>query len=308
MEFIRSDARDFPATPCALQQSAGYAHALRELGVQSETYVAKDGTCHIAKLHVLRRRIGPMNIAWLPRGPVWATDTPPEQRARLMRTLRKVGTTSTTWIISSETPQETRLFPHLVLMSPQYVAEIDLTADTETRLAAMHGKWRNRLRHAERSELHIRQRPFRSDRDLNVLVFEASQRKQRGYKALPPDFVLAWEKAGPKSSRLFTAMRGNTPLAHLLVLLHKPVATYHIGWSGAEGRRLSAHNLALWEAAAWLTGKGYLRFDLGNVDTQNAPGLARFKIGSGARIRPLGPTCLHLPHLPFGRRPRHDAA
>jgi hypothetical protein len=37
--------------------------------------------------------------------------------------------------------------------------------------------------------------------------------------------------------------------------------------------------------------------DLGTVDTENAPGLARFKIGSGAQIRSLGGTWLRIPGL-----------
>ena len=80
----------------------------------------------------------------------------------------------------------------------------------------------------------------------------------------------------------------------MLMQMHPPVATYHIGWTNAHGRSLMAHHLLLWHAANDMANHGVTRLDLGTVDTQTAPGLARFKIGSGANIRPLGPTMIRL--------------
>jgi lipid II:glycine glycyltransferase (peptidoglycan interpeptide bridge formation enzyme) len=110
--------------------------------------------------------------------------------------------------------------------------------------------------------------------------------------------VRRWQQAGGEV-RLFSARRGRgrglERIASMLFLVHGRVATYQIGWSGEEGRRLSAHQLCLWEAMRALREAGVRRLDLGTVDTDAAPGLARFKIGAGARVRALGPTCLVLP-------------
>ena len=90
---------------------------------------------------------------------------------------------------------------------------------------------------------------------------------------------------------------GTTPVVAMLFLCHGPVATYHIGWSGPKGRAMGAHNLILASAMEWLADRGHLWLDLGVLDTQANPGLARFKIGAGARVRPMGGTWLRLPHL-----------
>lgn len=50
----------------------------------------------------------------------------------------------------------------------------------------------------------------------------------------------------------------------------------------------------LWQAALVLRGQGVQRLDLGAVDATN-PGLARFKLGTGARLVSLGPSSLVLP-------------
>jgi lipid II:glycine glycyltransferase (peptidoglycan interpeptide bridge formation enzyme) len=81
----------------------------------------------------------------------------------------------------------------------------------------------------------------------------------------------------------------------MLFLLHSPWASYHIGWSGAEGRRTNAHALLLWQAMLRLREEGFTTLDLGDVNTEDAPGLARFKIGTGALVAPLGATVLVPP-------------
>jgi hypothetical protein len=51
----------------------------------------------------------------------------------------------------------------------------------------------------------------------------------------------------------------------------------------------------LLQAVEALRAEGVLWLDLGQVDTEAAPGLARFKLGTGADLRRLGATCLVLP-------------
>lgn len=308
MEFHHADPKNRMLSRCALQQSTGYARAIRDMGATVDTIIARDEGTPVARMQVVTRTLGPMTIAWLPRGPVWADEASPDQRAEVLDGLPDALNKKAAWIIAPEYSADAEYFRNTALVSSQYVAELDLTVTPDRLLAAQHGKWRNRLRHAQSAGLRVVHRPFSTDRDMQLLVHEAAQRLHRHYRALPPEFVESWARTSPRDSRLFSVFRGNSALAYLLILLHKPIATYHIGWSGAEGRRFSAHNLGLWEAATWLARKGYERLDLGHVDTQNSPGLARFKIGSGARVRALGPTCLRLPRLLPGRSLSHDAA
>lgn len=83
-------------------------------------------------------------------------------------------------------------------------------------------------------------------------------------------------------------------LAYLLFLLHGTTATYHVGWAAPAARRTHAHTLLMWQATTYLHQRGLTRLDLGTLDTEAAPGLARFKLGTGATARPLGATLLRL--------------
>ncbi len=309
MEITRSTS--FPMAACALQQSAGYARAVTEMGGEVDSFVAHNHTGPVARIQVVKRRFGPLPVAWVPRGPVWAAEQTCEVRAAVWRALPRVAGYGM-WILAPECAHDIAGIRHTRLLSPQHVAEINLTADAATRLARQHVKWRNRLRHAQNAGLEVAHRRFDPARDDHVLSHEILQQRQRRYRALPPAFLRAWIMANPNATRLFTIAQKGAAIAHMLILLHKPVATYHIGWSGELGRKHSAHNLALWAATEWLARKGFTRLDLGSVDTENAPGLARFKIGSGARVHALGPTCLHLPRLSlrgaFHAPIRHDAA
>ena len=80
----------------------------------------------------------------------------------------------------------------------------------------------------------------------------------------------------------------------MLFLKHGTGATYHVGWTSDAGRKASAHNLILATAATRLAETGVTRLDLGTIDTENAPGLARFKLGSGAKPARTGGTWLGL--------------
>ena len=283
-----SDAAPLPA----MQQHPHYARAVRALGGCVETVTARGHTGEETQIQILKRAFGPLTIRWMPRiaapvqpselgaGPILAIP----DRAEAEPVFRQVG--------------------FRPVMTAQHVAELDLIEPEPNRRFRLHGKWRNRLRHAEAAGLNIRNSPFRPGKDDDLLKMEQAQRFARKYTALPPKFTRAWAENAPKTCRVFRATRRHGLAAFVIVLLHAPTASYHIGWTGDEGRQTSAHNLLLWTAANWLAMRGYHRFDLGTVDTDTAPGLARFKIGTGAHIRPLGPTMLRLgfPHLRQRRR------
>jgi hypothetical protein len=285
-----------PLVPCALQQHPRYAAALARIGADAACVTVRDGDRVCATAWIVRRRIGPVRLAWIPRGPVWAFGVDDGLRQHILRTLPLRGLR----IAQPDAPADRADFTaagYRALLAPPSVAELDLTPDKDQRLKACHGKWRNRLRHAQAGDLTTTDRPLDPGRDRPLLDLEARQRRDRRYTALPPAFTLAWAASGPKTTRLFLAHDGPHLAAFVLVLLHAQTATYHIGWTDPVGRRLSAHNLLLWQASNWLAERGYARFDLGSIDTTAAPGLARFKLGIGARARALGPTMLRLPGL-----------
>lgn len=298
MALLPISPEAWPPTLCALQQHPRYGRAVGRLGGRAQLFRLREAGHDLAHLQLLRRRFGPVTLTWLGRGPVWAPGTGDAPRAAALARLPRLlpGLSAVIPDTAADAQALSRAgLPALV--TAQSVAEIDLTLPAPDRLARQHGKWRNRLRKAEAAGLHVAHRPLDPGRDTPLLERELAQRRARRYAALPPAFTLAWAAEGPGATRLFTAFCKGEMAAFLLLLLHPPGASYHIGWSGAAGRRASAHHLLLWAAANWLAARGYARLDLGCVDTDAAPGLARFKLGSGAALRPLGATLLRLPGL-----------
>ena len=89
---------------------------------------------------------------------------------------------------------------------------------------------------------------------------------------------------------MLTARLDGETVAAMLFLKHGTSATYHIGWTSPAGRALSAGNLLLTHAAERFGEMGVEIVDLGLLDTETAPGLARFKLGTGAQPLRMGGT------------------
>lgn len=248
---------------------------------------------------VLRRDGAPIAAAqivgrwglWLAsRGVVVAPGLPAETEVALLRGLarRVPGGLVTT----PDRPLAGRgLLP---LVTARHHALWSLAPEPEALRAGLEQKWRNRLAQAERAGLVIERR---EDPGV-VLAREAAQQKARGYRALPPDFVRAWEIARPGAILCLTARAGQGSIvAGVVFLRHGAAASYHAGWTSEEGRRLGAHNLLLWQAALRLWQAGARVLDLGDIDSQAGAGRMRFKLGTGAVARSLGATMLVLPQL-----------
>lgn len=300
-----SDTAPAPALPARtpLQQHPFYGAALARLGVRTERLSLPCGAGPPGWAQIVHRRIGPLRLAWLPRGPLWPERASAAEQSAGLDTLRERLARGTLLLragADTAPPASAAGGDGVVLAPGRAHAWLDLTGAKPERLAAQHGKWRNRLRFAERQGLSVTRRPFDTARDLPLLRLEMDQRRARRYRALPPGFTLAWAMAQPESVQLFLARRGTTLVAFLLILVHPPSASYHIGWTSPAGRAAAAHNLLLWRASNWLSSRGIGALDLGLCDAQTAPGLAHFKRGTGAEVLITGPTRLSLPRL--GRR------
>jgi len=167
-------------------------------------------------------------------------------------------------------------------MTPYTTAELDLTQPVSVMRASMQQKWRNRLVAVERAGLTVRRIDQRAELYEWLLEKEAEQQRSAGYAALSPLLVPAWQQAGG-DLRIYSAERDGEPVAAMVFLVHGQRATYHVGWSGAEGKKLNAHNLLMWTAMTRLPKVGVERLDLGGLNTDNVPGIARFKLGTGAK-------------------------
>ncbi len=249
----------------------------------------------------IRRWPGWGDFAVLGRGPLWSPALAESDRRdalhALLRRLRADhrGVMAAPERIGGADPLEDG--PWLPVVTPISLAELALDATAETLLSRQSGKWRNRLRRADGAGLSVKHAPWDPEPTHWLLAKEARQRQRRGYRGFDMAYPLAWARMGGKeATRLFTATAPDGEVvAAMLFLLHKPGATYHIGWTGPRGREMYAHNLLLWRAALWLSARGFTALDLDVVETETAPGLARFKLGAGARVVTLGATRLWAP-------------
>lgn len=236
----------------------------------------------------LAQLIGRRGLWLLARGPVFAPDLADGTRRALLRRLAR----SVRGLLVA-TPEAPLAGVGLVpLITPRHHAIWDIAGPSEALRAGLSGKWRNALVRAERAEITVRR-----ERDPSWLIArEAAQRQARGYRALPGDFALAWDRACPGAMLALTVRdRAGTGVAGVIFLRHGTGASYHLGWTGPEGRQMQAHNLLLWEAAARLRAAGVERLDLGEVNSEAGAALMRFKLGTGARLRPLAASSLVVP-------------
>ena len=254
------------SNPIPLQQSTEFEAALRHIG-QSPRRMA-DGTL------VLRQQFGPMQVNML-------------TRAQVHTVPRDLD--GATLLAPDHPVANLRALP---LVSPASVAELDLSASLQTLHENLKGKWRNRLRHAQSHNLRITRQNMPTGSDHWLLQAEQAQQSRYKYRHWPAALTSAYARANTSQAKLFTAHYGSDIVAGLLILRHGTTATYHIGHTSTTGRILSAQTLLLWSAITWAKSKNLTRLELGIIDTETSPGLARFKLGTGAQTRKLGGTWL----------------
>ncbi|AKO95860.1 MULTISPECIES: GNAT family N-acetyltransferase [Marinovum] len=259
------------------QQHPAYGATLTHLGRPPlRIFLGPSG----GEVQVLRRRFGPFaKVALVSRADVSRSD---------LRRLR-AACDCRLFLINAETPGTA---PGLRLRTAAHVAELSLDGTAADLRARMAQKWRNRLNRASDAGLRVASVGLPADPGHWLLRVDQAQQVVKRYRGYPPLFTAAFAAANRGQARIFEARHQGAPVAALLFLCHGAVATYHIGWSGPEGRARAAHHLLLWRAMIELAARGITRLDLGMVDTVTAPGLARFKLGSGARCRALGGTWL----------------
>jgi hypothetical protein len=265
------NCRDFDGV-VPFQQSEVYALAARAMGARADWH---DLGC--ARALVVER--GRLRSVF--RGPIWHPGADPQDCRRALRRLaRWPGVT----LATPEVPLHgLGLLP---LVTPLHHAIWDLTGDLRQGMA---GKWRNRLVAAE---ARVTPSPGGAGTLDRLIRAEAAQRKARGYRSLSEGFTRALP---PAALRLWEWRTHGRMGAAMAFVLHGKGATYHLGWTSEAGRAVGAHGVMLARAAEALAAEGVRWLDLGAVDSEAAPGLARFKLGTGACLRQLGATLLVLP-------------
>ncbi|SFR37799.1 Acetyltransferase (GNAT) domain-containing protein [Yoonia tamlensis] len=260
-----------------LQQHPQFADALMGLGTWVDTVTLPDA----APVQVITR----FGVRFVSRGPVWTGE--PDPHALRGAHLR---------LINSNGGDAQALYDagYRQLMTPATVAELPVFAQQSDMVTQMRSKWRNSWRRAQDSALAISAAPFHAAKHQWLLDADIAQQRQKRFRALPHAILRAYAHTAPKDVMVWTAMQRKSVVAGMIFLRHGAGATYHLGWANTAGRQCKAHHRLLIAAGCALAETGVRQIDLGTIDTHNQQGLARFKLGAGARARQLGGSWLRL--------------
>lgn len=170
------------------------------------------------------------------------------------------------------------------VMTPQSFAHASLDGDQRALRGRLDGKWRNRLVKAEAGGMRVE--IARGGAAMSWLCGAHGRlMAAKRFKGLPPDFVADLAAASARRDVFVcVAERKRETLAAALFLRHGAGATYVAAAAEPAGRALHAGTLLLWRGLAALQDAGATGCDLGTVDTDRSPGLARFKLGAAAGI------------------------
>ncbi len=300
MNWTELTSPRLPDAPVPMQQHPAYARACAALGQPVRWVCLGSRDTPLSSALVLCRRWpGLGRAALVSRGPIWAAElTPTDQQAAmvaLVRWLRRdhAAVVVTPDPVAGQDPLADA--PFLRLVTAMTLARLDLTGDAAAQRARLRGKWRNALVRAEASPLRITASPLPPDADHWLLRREAAQACARRYRRLPAAFAVAWARMSPDDTLLVAAHDATGPVAGMLFLRHGTAASYHTGWTSPAGRVAGAHTRLMWEGINRLADMGVTRLELDLIDTHNAPGIARFKLGTGARPVTLGATRIAAP-------------
>jgi lipid II:glycine glycyltransferase (peptidoglycan interpeptide bridge formation enzyme) len=284
----------------ALQQDWAYGASFQAMGLDCHrAQVIKEGKTIALAQFICRRYLGVFGVALCTRGPVWLEELSALEQQKIYRELkRSCPLPKPRWLIFSPSLTE-HYHPSLVgltrVMTGYSTVLVDLTQTNAQLRAACEGRWRNRLVAAERENLEIVRNTDSALEIQWLLEEERTQRLQKNFHGLPTHFIEHYHaaRADPSTTLLMLHAESNHPTPHkennhriaaMLFLLHGSTATYHVGWTNAEGRAKHAHNLLMWRAFEELRTLGIHTLDLGGINTRSLAGISRFKIGTGGQI------------------------
>lgn len=271
-----------------VQQRWDYGAAAQAQGRKSARLMIVHGDRPIAIAQVLHRPMLGIGLSTCLGGPVWLDDLALSSKQHIVESLSRSHPFRGPLILMPRDEIGGQGFGLSQIMTPSVLGLLPLLQDFSQMRRAMRGKWRNRLVSAENSALRVDEEQGTPERIAHLLSLEAAQRRTRRYGGLPLPFIQTLARGNPKDMRLFSARQKGALCAMMLHLCHGNTASYLVGWNDEKGRRNHAHNLLMWRSMQSLAQRGVTEMDLGTLNTVAAPGLARFKLGTGACAQPMG--------------------
>ncbi len=153
---------------------------------------------------------------------------------------------------------------------------IDLHKDADTLLRDLNGKWRTDLRYALKSGL-VLERGRGAAFEARFLKLFTDIQEAKGFRPdITPEFHFAL--SGPDMTHdILIATKDGADLAGIVIGTTGRTAVYLFGATADVGRGLRAGYFLTWEGIALARSRGGDWYDLGGVDFDANPDVARFK-------------------------------
>ena len=268
-----------------LEQSWAYGEGLKN--TRSLRGIIARGEEPIALVQAFERRVlSRFRLVQILRGPVWLAGEPDARTLRLIKEeFRARAGALLVWMPDLPAGKDSEKLMHaagLRRMATGYSsAWIDLRKTDDQLHRSLHGKWRNALRAAKRHATEVDVSENKQHLDWLLERYESHRRAAR-YAGPSHQFARAMVDAGAQIVLLRASVRARD-IGGILMVRHGASATYFIGWSNDEGRRVNAHNLLLWRGMMALKDRGVEWLDIGGINAAS-PGVARFKMGIGGEF------------------------
>ncbi len=296
------DALTRQAGRSSLEQSWAYGVAIESAqGLRVERGLIGQGGEPLALVQAFCWERFGLRIARLLRGPIWLIDPREDPRAaEVYATIarqfrrRRFGD-FLFWL--PELPDHPKSAAMLRTQGLRPVVTgyssiwLDLRPPLEDLRAGLHGKWRNALRQAEKAgfDVGVTSNPRRLEQNLQSYD---RFRRQKRFAGPSGDLIAALAGHDRKAAVALTARTRGEQVAGVILVRHGKTATYLASWTSDAGRVGQAHNLLLWRGIETLKESGIDWLDLGGVNTESQPGIARFKLGLGGEVFTLAGTYL----------------
>ena len=177
-------------------------------------------------------------------------------------------------------------------------AILNLTWNDEQIFSNLNGKWRNLLRKAMKEGSEVQKFNGAALPTERIVSTYNILKAEKNFTGISNNLLQCMLTSPTLSKNIYAYMTfecrgeekaGKAPSGLLIAVDHGQVCSYLIGYSDADGRRKNVNYLLLWEAILDAKGRGQTIFDLGGLNENTPPGIARFKRGlNGAEYELLG--------------------
>jgi peptidoglycan pentaglycine glycine transferase (the first glycine) len=271
---------------------------------------ADDEQSIIAGAQVLYRRIGPVSMGYIPKGPWYGQESSAGQPAALQALWQAIRSVSKRmraialkvepeWYDQEREHHEWLLregFHPADPVQPRRTMFVDLTTDESAILMRMKSKWRYNVRLSMRRGVEVTAQPIEAVDTFYQLMEITGERDQFGVHS-QAYYRRALELFEPLGrAQLFMAHYEDQPLAGLMAFAFGHRAYYMYGASSDAHRELMPNHQLQWRAMQWAKERGCTEYDLWGITDidPNSPsavlsGVERFKAGFGGdTVRTVG--------------------